>query len=478
MFNDFNVLLFNNKNNGFIRQHKSALVALVKTSDILIIICLFSAFLRSSYYFLESKQNLILLVAILVFEFFATLNNLYLIPRGVRFLFVIKNTITAWICSAFVVMATIGFFPVFDDNQKYHIFFWLLTTPFVIIFWHLIIRLALSALRLNKKNIRRVAILGATTLGLDLENILIKQPWMGFSFTGFFDDRAPFSDKRLASVDVIGNIKELIEKAKNKEFEDIFITLPMQSEKRIKSILSELRDTSVVVHFVPNLVAFDLVGGKFENFNGIPVIKIFDTPHDGGVDGLSKRLFDLIISSSILLVIFIPMLVIALMIKLSAPGPVLFIQRRYGFRGEEINVWKFRSMRVCEDGQDVTQATQNDPRITKFGQFLRKSSLDELPQFINVLQGRMSIVGPRPHAVAHNEEYRSQISGYMLRHNVKPGITGLAQIRGFRGETDTLDKMEGRIKSDLEYIHTWSIWLDIEIFIMTIFKGFLHENAY
>jgi len=478
MFNNFNVLLFNNKNNGFIGQHKSALVALVKTSDILIIISLFIAFFGLSDYFLEGKQNLIVLVAVLVFEFFATLNNLYYIPRGVRFLFVIKNTITAWICSVFAVILMINFLPIIDDNQKYPMYLWLLTTPFVIISWHLIIRLALSTLRLNKKNIRRVAIVGATTLGLDLESILIKEPWMGYSLTGFFDDRAPSADNRLAAVNVIGNIKALIEKAKNKEFEDIFITLPMQSEIRIKSILSELRDTSVVVHFVPNLVAFDLVGAKVENFNGIPAIKIFDTPHDGGVDGLSKRLFDLIISSSILLVIFIPMLVIALTIKLSTSGPVLFIQRRYGFRGEEINVWKFRSMRVCEDDQIVTQAIQSDPRITKFGQFLRKSSLDELPQFINVLQGRMSIVGPRPHAIAHNEEYRSQISGYMLRHNVKPGITGLAQIRGFRGETDTLDKMEGRIKSDLEYIHTWSIWLDLEIFIMTIFKGFIHENAY
>jgi len=178
------------------------------------------------------------------------------------------------------------------------------------------------------------------------------------------------------------------------------------------------------------------------------------------------------------LVISIPMLIIALGVKLSSAGPILFIQRRYGFRGEEIFIWKFRTMKNCENGLIVNQATQNDPRITKFGQFLRRTSLDELPQFINVLQGRMSIVGPRPHAVAHNEHYRGQIRGYMLRHNVKPGITGLAQIRGFRGETDTLDKMEDRINSDLEYINKWSIWLDLEIFFTTIFKGFYQKNAY
>jgi putative colanic acid biosynthesis UDP-glucose lipid carrier transferase len=172
------------------------------------------------------------------------------------------------------------------------------------------------------------------------------------------------------------------------------------------------------------------------------------------------------------------MLIIALGVKLSSSGPVLFVQTRYGLRGEEICVWKFRTMSVCEDGLIVNQATQNDPRITKLGQFLRRTSLDELPQFFNVLQGRMSIVGPRPHAVVHNEFYRGQIRLYMLRHNVKPGITGLAQIRGFRGETDTLKKMEDRIHSDLEYIKTWSIWLDLEIFLVTIFKGFLNRNAY
>jgi len=257
----------------------------------------------------------------------------------------------------------------------------------------------------------------------------------------------------------------------------IFITLPMRQEKRIKSILDQLRDTSIVVYFVPDLFVFDLLGAKVENFNGLPVISIFDTPHIG-FDGFNKRVFDIILSVLILSVIAIPMLIIALGIKLSSPGPVLFVQRRYGFRGEEIFVWKFRTMRVCEDGAIVNQATQNDPRITKFGQFLRRTSLDELPQFFNVLQGRMSIVGPRPHAVAHNEYYRGQITGYMQRHIVKPGITGLAQIRGFRGETDTLEKMEERIRCDLEYIHTWSIWLDLEIFLQTIFKGFLNTNAY
>ncbi len=193
---------------------------------------------------------------------------------------------------------------------------------------------------------------------------------------------------------------------------------------------------------------------------------------------LTKRIADILLSSMILLLIALPMMLIALAIKITSPGPVIFKQRRYGFKGEKIVVWKFRSMTVCEDGGKVEQAKKHDPRVTKLGAFLRRNSLDELPQFINVLQGRMSIVGPRPHAVAHNEWYRGQIKGYMLRHKVKPGITGLAQINGYRGETDTLDKMEGRIQYDLTYIRNWSLWLDIKIILLTIVKGFLGAKAY
>ena len=172
------------------------------------------------------------------------------------------------------------------------------------------------------------------------------------------------------------------------------------------------------------------------------------------------------------------MLVIATIIKLTSKGPVIFKQKRYGLDGKSINVWKFRSMKVMENHAVVPQATKNDPRITPFGRFIRRTSLDELPQFINVLMGDMSIVGPRPHAVAHNEEYRDLIEGYMLRHKAKPGITGWAQINGFRGETDTVDKMKGRVDYDIEYIRNWSVLFDCKIIFMTIFKGFLNKNAY
>jgi putative colanic acid biosynthesis UDP-glucose lipid carrier transferase len=197
-----------------------------------------------------------------------------------------------------------------------------------------------------------------------------------------------------------------------------------------------------------------------------------------GLDGLSKRLFDVLFSGAFLAGAWPVLLAIALGVRATSPGPVLFKQRRYGRDGKEIEVWKFRTMGVTEDGAKVTQATKNDPRVTRLGAFLRKSSLDELPQFVNVLLGDMSVVGPRPHAVAHNKLYRTQILEYMLRHKVKPGITGWAQVNGWRGETDTLEKMIQRVVHDIEYIRRQSLWFDLKIVWLTAFGKSVRSNAY
>ena len=251
----------------------------------------------------------------------------------------------------------------------------------------------------------------------------------------------------------------------------------MKAENRIVELVNALSDTTASVYLVPNFFVFDLRHGKMTSLDGIPVLSLHESPFYG-VDGWVKRLEDIVVASLILMIIALPMAVIAAGVKLTSPGPVLFKQRRYGLNGAVVDVWKFRSMTVCEDGDKVVQAQKGDMRITPFGAFLRRTSLDELPQFINVLQGQMSVVGPRPHSVAHNEQYRRLIRGYMLRHKVKPGITGWAQISGWRGETETLDKMEMRVKHDLEYVQNWSLWLDIKIIFLTVFKGFINKNAY
>jgi putative colanic acid biosynthesis UDP-glucose lipid carrier transferase len=251
----------------------------------------------------------------------------------------------------------------------------------------------------------------------------------------------------------------------------------MALQPRIMKLLEDLGNTTASIYFVPDIFVFDLVQARFDDVKGIPVIAVCETPFTG-VNSVVKRMSDVVLASLILLLLTPLMLAIAIGVKLTSPGPVIFKQRRYGLEGEEITVYKFRSMTVCEDGADVPQATKSDMRITPFGAFLRRTSLDELPQFINVLQGRMSIVGPRPHAVAHNEMYRKLISGYMIRHKVKPGITGWAQVNGLRGETETLDKMKARVEYDIEYLRDWSLFLDLWIIARTVLVVFKDRNAY
>jgi putative colanic acid biosynthesis UDP-glucose lipid carrier transferase len=251
----------------------------------------------------------------------------------------------------------------------------------------------------------------------------------------------------------------------------------MASQPRILKLLEDLRDTTASIYFVPDIFVSDLIQARVDSIGGLPVVAVCETPFHG-FNGAIKRLSDVVFALCILLVISPLLLAIAIGVKRSSPGPILFKQRRYGLDGRKIVVYKFRTMTVAEDGDVVRQATRNDSRITRFGALLRRTSLDELPQFINVLQGRMSIVGPRPHAVAHNEMYRKLIRGYMIRHKVKPGITGLAQVLGWRGETETVEKMKGRIEADLTYLRNWSLLLDLQIVLKTVVVVLSKQNAY
>ncbi|HFO1752458.1 TPA: undecaprenyl-phosphate glucose phosphotransferase, partial [Klebsiella pneumoniae] len=274
-----------------------------------------------------------------------------------------------------------------------------------------------------------------------------------------------------------GSFAKLVEDAREGNIDRIYIALSMKDEAKIKHIVGQLTDTTCSVLLIPDLFTFNILQARTEEINGVPVVPLFDTPLNG-INMVFKRLEDIIVSFIILVLISPILFIIACAVKFTSPGPVIFRQIRYGMDGKPIKVWKFRSMTVMENDSKVIQATKNDIRITRVGGFLRKTSLDELPQFFNVFLGQMSVVGPRPHAVAHNEQYRTLIQGYMLRHKVKPGITGLAQINGWRGETDTLDKMEKRIEYDLLYIRGWSVWLDLKIIFLTIFKGFVNKSAY
>jgi putative colanic acid biosysnthesis UDP-glucose lipid carrier transferase len=297
-------------------------------------------------------------------------------------------------------------------------------------------------------------------------------------FLGFFDFRS--ADRVAQVVDPSkhsGHCRDVAQFARTHGVSAIYIALPLCNVPRIGELIRELRDTTASIYFVPDVFAFDLIQGRLVEINGIPALSVCDTPFHG-IDALLKRAIDVVIAGLALVGLSPLMLLIAAGIILSSPGPVLFRQRRYGLNGEEIIVYKFRSMTVCEDGPVVPQATQHDRRVTPLGRLLRQTSLDELPQLFNVLEGKMSVVGPRPHAVAHNEQYRKLISGYMIRHKVRPGITGWAQVNGLRGETSTVDKMRLRVQYDLDYLENWSLRLDLHIIARTALRLLRDSNAY
>jgi putative colanic acid biosynthesis UDP-glucose lipid carrier transferase len=346
------------------------------------------------------------------------------------------------------------------------LFTWFLVAPLLLAPTQLLISSLISRLLLSTENVRRVIIAGAGDLGHQLALKIQSSLLTGMKVEGFFDDR---SMERLAngtSLPLLGNLKELPDYVRSHGTDLIFVALPLRNIQRVTDLLDQLHDTTASIYFVPDVFVFDLVQCRTSQIDGMPIVALCETPFQG-TRGVVKALSDYVFASIVLVLVSPIMVAIAIAIKLTSRGSVIFKQRRYGLDGREIIVYKFRSMTVSEDADHVRQATRNDSRVTKVGAFLRKYSLDELPQLINVLQGRMSIVGPRPHAVAHNEEYRSLIKGYMVRHKVNPGITGLAQVMGYRGETATVDSMQKRVEYDLKYLRNWSLGLDLKIILRT-----------
>jgi putative colanic acid biosynthesis UDP-glucose lipid carrier transferase len=352
---------------------------------------------------------------------------------------------------------------------------WLLLTPPVLLAAQIVLQKASSGLR--RTGIRSVVLVGVNELSVKLAERVDENPDLRMEVSGFFDDRDVSRQPDEQRVPLLGSMSDIPAYVRQNNINTIFISQPISAQPRIRKLLNELQDTTASIYFLPDIYVFDLIQARFDSVAGLPVVAICESPFTG-INSMIKRGSDIVLASIIQLMLLPVMLGIAIAIKASSPGPVIFRQRRYGLDGEEIIVYKFRSMTVCEDGARVVQATKNDQRITRIGAFLRKTSLDELPQFFNVLQGRMSIVGPRPHAVAHNELYRKQIKGYMLRHKVRPGITGWAQVNGLRGETDTLDKMEARIAYDLDYLKRWSLALDLWIILRTFKVVLTRDNAY
>jgi putative colanic acid biosynthesis UDP-glucose lipid carrier transferase len=426
-----------------------------------------------AFYFENSLRPAYLALSVMVFlgSVWATLKFRFSIIKNVL------NIAFFWCC-------VVIFFKLGDFSAHYVKYFsrevivnWLWVAPFSQIGAHLVIRRVLPGLFKVQLPSRTMVIVGMNRQGIELARKVEFAPYADTAFLGFFEDRGMERISKDGRYRVLGKIENLAAYVKKHRVQSVYLSLPMTAQPRILEILDDLKDTTCSIYFVPDMFITDLIQGRSQSVCGVDVISVCDTPFRG-FRGFLKHTSDIVFSILILLLICPLMLLIAVMVKSTSPGPVIFRQRRYGLNGEQIVVYKFRSMAVTEDGDTIEQARKNDLRITRLGAFLRKTSLDELPQFINVLQGRMSIVGPRPHAVAHNEMYRTLIKGYMVRHKVRPGITGWAQVNGLRGETDKLEKMQARVDFDLDYLRKWSLLLDMLIILKTIRLVFRDGTAY
>ncbi|MDA0148912.1 undecaprenyl-phosphate glucose phosphotransferase [Vibrio sp. LaRot3] len=462
---------------GLIKSHGEEFIIAYRVLDIVIIAA--TVLIATSLYVGDWGIYYLLAtcVAVVCFSIMAELLGVYNAAFVASFRQTFAPILLSWFCAIGLVLILAFGLKITDHFSRVAVTIWFVATPVFLSAYRLVSNKVRQSSRSNSYTQKSI-IIGATPAGLALAKEIRSSQHHGMSLVGIFDDR---SSDRLPtdelSTPVRGSINDALAMAKERDFRHVYVALPMQASERIKEVINYFSDSTARVYIVPDFFTYDLIQSRWRNVGSVPTLSIHDTPFYG-MSTFVKRLEDIVVASLILLLISPVLLAVAIGVKLSSPGPIIFKQDRYGMDGKKIKVWKFRSMKVMDNGGVVKQATKGDPRVTKFGQFIRRTSLDELPQFFNVIQGRMSIVGPRPHAVSHNEEYRQIVNKYMLRHKVKPGITGWAQINGYRGETDTLDKMEKRVEYDLNYIRDWSLWLDVKIIFLTIFKGFVGKTAY
>ncbi|QWD32234.1 undecaprenyl-phosphate glucose phosphotransferase [Polynucleobacter paneuropaeus] len=400
------------------------------------------------------------LLGIVLYFLVAEVRSMYRSSRLQTYTSIVGKIISTWALVAITLISIAFATKSSADFSRVTIGSWFLITPLLLAFERLCIYIILRHLRKKGGNTRSYAILGDFESAAQLLTKMNALPWTGLTHVGSYQQ-----------------LNALIHKVQTEGVDYVFLSYSGNQQAEIIAAINALADSTASVYLAPNIFLSDLLGSQWITLGNMPMITINDHPFYG-TQWFLKKAEDIVLGS-IFFVLTLPlMIVIAIGVKLSSPGPILFKQRRYGLNGETIQVLKFRTMATQDDGAVIVQAKKDDARVTSFGKFLRRTSLDELPQFINVLQGGMSIVGPRPHAISHNEHYRKLINGYMLRHKVKPGITGWAQVNGLRGETEELYQMQARVDHDLYYINHWSPSLDIKIIFMTILNGFTGKSAY
>ncbi|QTR47116.1 undecaprenyl-phosphate glucose phosphotransferase [Thiothrix litoralis] len=450
-----------------------------RSVDTLIILgILILASLHSSDYNIQGYL-IVGLGASLLFGLVGRFTDIYTSWSGRPFLRdeVIRIIVT-WLVTFLFLIFIIFAVKTSEEFSRFVLISWLFITPLLLISSRYVLRSLQASLKRIGINNHNIAIAGITEQGLRFADIINSQPDSGFQIAGFYSLEEDTDIIELPRQYAhIGNAQAMMEAARTGEWDQIYLAPSSGQSAASMRLINELADTITPIRLIPDNFTNSLLHSRYMEIAETPILRIYDAPLSAQ-RAFIKRVEDIFLGILLLLLVAPLMLGIAIAIKLTSRGPILFKQTRHGLRGEKFQVLKFRTMTVCENDGNIKQATRNDCRITPVGAFLRKSSLDELPQFFNVLQGHMSIVGPRPHAVAHNEEYRQLIPGYMRRHLMKPGITGWAQVNGWRGETDTLFKMEKRVELDMEYIRSWSLTLDLRIILVTAFKTLYDKNAY
>ncbi|WP_175800537.1 undecaprenyl-phosphate glucose phosphotransferase [Burkholderia anthina] len=430
-----------------------------------------------SVWFNDLQRTMVLFDCLLVVVCFPAF-GIYQSWRGKRLVGLMGRVAFAWLVVELAGILMSFSFHQSGELSRLWLGYWAVTTMTLLASSKACVHAVLRRLRRGGYNLKAVAIVGGTPAARRLIAQMRARPEAGFNPVCVYDESAAAGDVALDDVRIERQFESLVWLVRSRAIRELWLTLPIAEERRMYQIVTVFRHDFVNIRFIPDVRSLSFFNQEVVELLGVPAINLAASPITD-VRILPKFVFDRLFALAALTMLAPVMLLIACLIKLTSRGPVFFRQKRKGIDGHEFEIYKFRSMKVHQEvaGQ-VTQATKNDMRVTPVGRFLRRTSLDELPQFINVLKGEMSVVGPRPHALAHDDIYKDLVKGYMFRYRIKPGITGWAQINGFRGETDQIEKMMGRVKLDLYYMQNWSFWLDIKIVVLTLWKGFTGSNAY
>ena len=459
-----------------LKEHSASIALSLRALDIICLIStgLVSFWLRFDHFEIPLAYKNVLILGVLICAISLSALGAYRAWRGASFSSEIQcvasattTTFLLLILSAFATQSSELF-------SRIWVMTWLISSTFTILIYRLTLRKGLGALRSKGFNIRRVIIIGDGELGQDVASKLILSPEFGLQIQGFITEKEEkYKRALIKDIPILGDIDQIDQIVKEYGTDQVWIALPLSEAKRMEQVQSALATSAVTIRMVPDIFGFQLLNHSFTEVAGLPVINLSTSHMLEGKNRFLKELEDKILASLILLLISPILLVLALGVKFSSAGPVFYKQERVSWNGRTFNMLKFRSMAVDSEKNGVQWGGAKSMSVTKFGAFIRKTSLDELPQFINVLKGDMSIVGPRPERTMFVEQFKQEIPGYMQKHTVKAGITGWAQVNGWRGDTD----LKKRVEHDLYYIENWSLWLDIKIIILTFWKGFIHKNS-